>query len=239
LSLERAFRMASLGVLAAGLSHEINNPLGIIQGLADTLQMSIERGEAEPKHISEDLHEISETAARISSVISELKRFETEPPMSHMEEVDLRSVLSSIQVLTDHSPTGLAIHMSLKTDGTEVVYTNRSVLQQSLFYLMRYAQSALQGISSPKIEWSISSEEKNPHQVQICCTLNRPNPDPGAMMQSILSPFLDSGAEPNDATLGLSSMRRILLQQGGSLQIGEDTEVTKFFLLLPPSRAST
>lgn len=235
LALERAFRMSSLGVLAAGLSHEINNPLGIIQGLADTLQMSIERGEATPTDISKDLHEISQTAARISSVVSELKRFEDEPPTSVVEQVDLRRVLDSIQVLTNNSPNSLAIDTALQTDGTKLVYANRSVLQQSLFYLMRYAQTALQGVPAPKIEWIITQEKSEPHQVQIRCTINRPNPNPDALMQSILSPFLDSGAEPNDATLGLSSMRRILLRQGGSLQIDKNTDVTTFCLVLPPS----
>jgi two-component system NtrC family sensor kinase len=69
--LARSERLAGLGMLAAGVAHEINNPLAVIRGNAELLQVSIP-GDSEDR---EEVDAIVEEAIRIGRIVSNLRVF--------------------------------------------------------------------------------------------------------------------------------------------------------------------
>jgi PAS domain S-box-containing protein len=78
-------KMASLGQMAAGIAHEVNNPITIIHGTAGLLKKAIQTKERDFEKITNGLERIEKTALRISRIIKGLRMFsrsgENDPPL--------------------------------------------------------------------------------------------------------------------------------------------------------------
>ena len=68
-------RLSSLGEMAGGVAHEINNPLAIIQGKAESLKRQITTGSSTPESTIEGLTKIEETCQRVVKIIKGLRAF--------------------------------------------------------------------------------------------------------------------------------------------------------------------
>ncbi len=105
-SLERSGRLASLGQLAAGLAHEIRNPVSVIQGSAELLQKQVE-GDAKGRELTGMM--ISE-AKRLNATVTQVLDF-AKPQAPSLERCDLRApVERSIALVADRAKrSGVAL----------------------------------------------------------------------------------------------------------------------------------
>ena len=85
-------RLASLGEMATGIAHEINNPLGIIQGSAHIALKEIAKTSGEPK-IASQVQRIIDTSSRIAEVIDVLKGYSRDASNDPFEVVSLQKVV--------------------------------------------------------------------------------------------------------------------------------------------------
>jgi len=93
-ALEHSSRAASLGVMAAGITHEINQPLNVIRMTTDRAILWGRRNpEALPERIVEHLRRIGEGAARIDAIIRHMRSFRSGLPQPDLEAVDLNEAV--------------------------------------------------------------------------------------------------------------------------------------------------
>lgn len=107
--LEESSRLASIGVMAAGITHEINQPLNAIKITADSVLFWQKRNPGDlPEMFTRKIKTISEGTERIDSIIKHMRKFWEKPLDMDSESVDMLSAVNSALSLVkrqvyDHS----------------------------------------------------------------------------------------------------------------------------------------
>jgi signal transduction histidine kinase len=215
-------RMASLGILAAGVAHEINNPLAAVVGnlhLALTGLYSLESAHAEIEELPDIVAEIRdahEAAQRIRDVAKDLKLFARSDNDS-LDTIDVRAVIESSLRMAQNE---IRHRARLTTALLEVppVAGNESRLGQVLLNLIvNAAQSITEGASADN-EIFISAEEVPKGYVTV--TVRDTGVGiPEDVMKNIFAPFFTTKPIGIGTGLGLSICHRIITEMGGTITV--------------------
>lgn len=138
-------RLAAMGELAAGIAHEINNPLGGLQNAVDRLQA----GDLTEAKRQEYLRLLASGLERIGRTVSQLLRFT--PRAMQTAEVDLVEVAGDAVDLVRHRAERLGVALEVVAEGPQVVLGARNELGQAVLNLLANALDAIEesGSSDP------------------------------------------------------------------------------------------
>jgi len=132
-------KMASVGLLAGGIAHEINNPLGGIMALAQLLMMDLK----ENQQAMEDLHSIEQAVLQCKKIIDNLNKF-TCRPSSSPEPVDIPKVVENSLHLIGHVFRLSRIKIEEHYDPElPILMGNPNQVQQVLINLLTNSQQAM------------------------------------------------------------------------------------------------
>jgi len=224
--LSRAQILASIGTLAAGVAHEVNNPIATIASCAEGLLRRRERSDGAPDaRFSEYLELIRDEAYRVKGITRNLLDF-ARPTKFEAGPVDLRECLEATITIVEFQAKTIGAKLSLELpEGALIVQGDAGALRQVLLNLTLNALDAVEGIEGQVI-WSgmrIGSE------LVICCIDNGEGIAP-EHMPHLFEPFYSSKDPGKGTGLGLSISERIIARHGGSLNIkselGEGATVT-------------
>ena len=134
-------KLAAIGELTAGVAHEINNPVAVIQGNLDVLD-DVLGGAAEP--VRREIRLIHQQADRIRQIVTKLLQFARPGEFAgYVEEVEINALLADCVVLTRHNIEKRRIELEQRLDAGLRVEINRSELQQVLINLIVNAVQAM------------------------------------------------------------------------------------------------
>jgi two-component system, NtrC family, sensor kinase len=134
-------KLVAIGELTAGVAHEINNPVAVIQGNLDVLR-DVLGPTAEP--VRQEIRLIHQQADRIRQIVTKLLQFARPGEFAgYVEAVDVNGVLQDCLVLTRHNLEKRAIQVHLALDASRVVEINRGELQQVFINLLVNAFQAM------------------------------------------------------------------------------------------------
>ena len=151
----QAARLASVGTLAAGIAHEVGNPLTAIIGYADVALRRIEAGQGDP----ELLESIRSEAQRIDGIVRGLLDF-ARPQPDEITPVRVDEVVAGArELLENQGRLGQIAHSWTLDETCPPVLMDPRHLEQVLVNLLLNASDAVKDVDEPKIEVAVWSEE--------------------------------------------------------------------------------
>lgn len=234
-TLVQAGKMAALGELAAGIAHELNQPLMSIRGYAQELEAilgPVITGRPEETEVSISTREIISQADKMAKIISHLRTF-TRRSTEDMEFVDVRAPVEEALKMLDRQFKSRGIEVERDfADDVPQVYANSLQLEQIFINLATNARDAIEqaGRGSGKIR---ISTRKVGQFAELRFT------DDGIGMndrtkQKAFNPFFTTKEVGKGMGLGLSLSYGMISKVQGSIRI--ESEVgrgTTFIIQLP------
>ena len=196
---KRVEKMATVGEMAAGLAHEIKNPLAALKGSIQLL-----REEADYDPIRDRLMQIIvREADRLSSLVSSFLLF-ARPPVGRAQKIDLRqAMMETVELFEKDSSAWERITVEKSIPSDLWIEMDPQHLRQVLWNLLVNAGEAIEG--SGRIIVDVSHERNRRIQIRITDNGCGMQPDD---IKSIFDPFFTT--KPTGTGLGLSIVHRIL-----------------------------
>ncbi len=229
--IEYTNKMASIGRLAAGVSHEINNPLAIINENAGMIQDILQTNEEFPAKdkIFRCINSIYKSVSRCSKITHQLLGFakRMEPKL---EEINLNEFIVEVVSFVHREAylNNIVINVKNPQYGTITLVSDRGLLQQIFINILN---NALEAISeSGRIDISYSNIENDCVEIKIA---DSGKGIPEKDLPHIFEPFYTTKKEYGTG-LGLSITYGIVKKLGGEISVESIENVgTTFTIVLP------
>lgn len=230
-----ASKLAALGMLAAELGHEINNPLAIIR-TSSWIMRKILTSEDYPKAMAlTKLDEIDVTVQRISDIVTSVKNLSRDSSKEEIREYVLKDILRDVHSICGPKFQPRGIRFRFEADNPllkEKVFCYRVQLSEVLINLLVNAIDAVEGIGKPWIRMDILEEKGN----IILRVSDNGNGVPEEIEKKIFSPFYSTKDVGKGTGLGLSISKEIMKRHGGDLILNREISGSCFEAYFPKKR---
>jgi two-component system sensor kinase FixL len=230
-------RLSTMGEMAAGLAHEINQPLAAIATYAQACQRLIRQPGLEIEDVLAALEQINAQALRAGEVIRRLRNFVKNREVKR-EPVNCSRLLEDLRTLAE---TDARLHnIRLRLDCEEplpTVYADPIQLQQVILNLVRNAIDAMSEAPEDRREVVLTTRMAADREVEITVTDQGTGLAPEAT-EHLFNPFFTT--KSSGTGLGLAISRSIVRAHGGRLwHTPNDVCGARFHFTLPVSPAVT
>ena len=228
----RAEKLSAVGRLAAGVVHEINNPLATISACAESLELRLNEGAFNQPNDIEDLSEylklISSEAFRCKSITNGLLEF-SRGKTGNYYPVDIKHVIESATILLKHQKRGNNIDLQIKVDDDlPHILANKGQIQQAIIALSTNAIDAMP--NGGKLTFR-AFKDKNQIVVKIEDTGTGIKTE---HLSKIYEPFFTTKEVGKGTGLGLAVCYGIITDHQGRLAVRSKEGVgTTFIIYLP------
>lgn len=248
-------KLASIGQLAAGVAHEINNPIGYVMSNLETLEDYISDMKAFIEHANElknkmpqlnvyseqydidyilnDLPELLDSShsglKRVKTIVKDLRAFSHEVP-NHIEEIVLKDLIEqTINLVRPSLPSTVSIHLNLNT--MQTLHGSATKIAQVLINLMLNAADAI--TKQGTISISLFSED---NVIKIFIEDDGCGMD-AETQNNIFNPFFTTKPVGKGTGLGLHICLTIIKSHGGDISVSSEIDKgTCFTISLPIHR---
>ena len=224
--LVQADKLSSIGLLAAGVAHEVNTPLAVISTYAQMLAKQV----ANDDQKSILLDKIAKQTFRASEIVNSLLNF-SRTSTTLFGDVDLNKVVRETMSLLEHQiqKVGVEVKMDLAS-GLPPVHGNAGKLQQVFLNLFLNARDAMDGGGVLAVR---SWAEESGARVDVSDTGHGISPE---HIQRIYDPFFTTKGSRKGTGMGLAVTYGIVQEHKGSIEVSSRQGGTRFQLRLPWSR---
>lgn len=224
-----AEKLATLGQLAAGVVHELNNPLTSISVYAEYLYKKAAKADTDPGDLKK-LDRIVESADRILKFTQDLVAY-ARPSAEQPTLVDLHEVLDQAAHFCDHvvDESGASIRKEY-AEGSARVYAVKGQLIQVWVNLITNACHAMP-LGAGVL---VLRTDRDEHGNVVVTTSDSGKGIPEDNVDRIFEPFFSTKGEGKGTGLGLSIVRNIIEQHRGSISVSSEVgSGTRFRIVFP------
>jgi len=230
----RTERAASMGSLAAGMAHEINNPLTYVIGNLELLQAGQASAETEERESTEDeemLSEAMEGAYRVAALVRDLKTF-SHSGEEKIEPIDLGKAIDRATKMTSNEIRHRA-QLEVECPPGILILGNRGRILQVLINLLTNAAHAIEpGFSESNFIRVTVQRREGRVLLEVTDSGSGIQPE---IADRIFEPFVTTKGVGFGMGMGLSITRNVLQGMGGTIEVAYSSpEGTTFGLTLQP-----
>jgi two-component system NtrC family sensor kinase len=225
--LVQADKLSSIGLLVAGVAHEVNTPLAVISTYAQMLGKQVAGDEQK----SRMLEKIARQTFRASEIVNSLLNF-SKASTAELSAVQLNRVIQETLSLLEHQLKKSAINIQIDLDpNLDEVKGNAGKLQQVFLNLFLNARDAMEPAGTLQVS---TRRSENGVTVDIQDTGHGIAPE---HLSRIYDPFFTTKSAKKGTGLGLSVTYGIIQEHGGAIEaISKPGEGTLFHLEFPAIR---
>lgn len=228
----QAEKLSSVGLLAAGVAHEVNTPLAVISTYAQMLAKQV-NGDQQKAAI---LEKIAKQTFRASEIVNSLLNFSRTAPREHIQ-VDLNRIAQETVTLVEPQLTKANVALELDLEaGLGDVKGNPGQLQQVLLNLILNARDAMKDGGMVRLRSYADGD------FAVLCLSDTGEGIPPENLKRIFDPFFTTKGFGKGTGLGLSVTYGIVQEHAGTIEVdsqpGRGTEFTlRFPLVAKPVHA--
>src|SRR5690606_15581221 len=226
--LARGAQLAARGTLAAGVAHEINNPLAYVSANLNHLQALWQEKERDAREVEEVLAECREGLTRVSAIASDLLRM-ARHGASELEPVDLSEVVRSVLPLVQREAAGRVRIEATTAPAVPVLGSARLLGQVALNLVWNAIRAAREGEGAARVEITTRCTADD---AELCVADNGPG-IPGELLEQVLEPPFPARSIVQGTGLGLALVRLIVKRHGGTIEADSGSGGTRVRVRLP------
>lgn len=223
-------KLASIGELAAGIGHEINNPLAIVKGLISSIQEQLT--DNANSALRQKLEKITSATQRIENIVNGLRSFARSDSNFSENFNALFSFKETYSMVKEiYKNEGISLnYQEDHFDKAPIVKGNQGKIQQVLFNLLANARDATLGQSERKIEIII---ENNFNEIRLKVKDNGKG-IPDNIKNRIFDPFFTTKRISEGTGIGLSIVHSAIKDLEGSIKFNSiEGKGTEFIVSIP------
>ena len=205
-------KLASIGQMAAGIGHELNNPLNNILSYAKLIERS-----ARDQTLKDDIHSLRSEALRASDIVKGILNFARQVPPEY-SSIPLPDLIVDTLPLLNQAAKERGVGLQFESQYDGIIQGDRGQLQQVLVNLLLNAIQA-----SPAGDTVLIETWASEHELKILIKDRGPGVDQ-AIRDKIFDPFFTTKAEGQGSGLGLSISLGIIERHGGTIQVDNRSE---------------
>lgn len=223
-------KLVSIGEMAAGIAHEINNPLAIIQGSSDQIEKIATKSETDIAKLIEYNTKIQKTVGRISKIIRSLKGLARNGENDPFISFTFGSILEPCIEITRQRFRDEKVTLEIMPYDPNLLFLGQEIqLSQVLMNLLNNAFDA--AIENEHPRW-VKIEIFVAHEYADVRISDSGKGIPLHIKNRIMEPFFTTKPINKGTGLGLSISKNILENHQGALILDENAEFTTFIMRL-------
>jgi len=230
-SIIRSGQLAALGEVAAGISHEINNPLAVIMGNLGILKSELSNS---TDFVKARIDTIDRMSQRISGIVKGMKNLSRQSHTDDWQEVQLIGLIQDIQNLTSMNIKNKGIDLKIDMASFEGLQFKGSSVQmgQVLINLVINAAHALEEYQGEDDKWIQIKSYYQRDELKIIVSNSGPK-IPKNIQEKIFNPFFTTKDPGKGTGLGLSLSKSIVELHRGQLTLDDSKPNTTFIISIP------
>lgn len=227
LRMTESSRLAALGELAAGIAHEINNPLQVIKSTSDILSHKIKADGYDKVFFTNKINKLSETTDRMKNIVNSLSFLSRKSDPPEFIDTNIILIIQDVLTIVEQKLKDKNIKLNLnKPEGLFNVSCHQVQISQVILNILNNAIYALKDVSDPEI--NIFTNENDKHKDLIIS--NNGESIPLEIEAKIMEPFYTTKDVGVGTGLGLSISKANMVNHNGDLLLNQTDDNVSFTL---------
>jgi C4-dicarboxylate-specific signal transduction histidine kinase len=222
-------RLASLGEMSAGIAHEINNPLTVIQGLTRMLH----KYAGQPTEFAARVERIEKAVQRISKIVNGLRKFSRTSSKREHKIHSFEELFNEVIVLTEARSRRSDTPVLLEATSNPEIFCDDIEIEQVLVNLIHNGIDAVKNMPERWVKLQVYETESS-----VIVHVRDSGPGiPAEVAEKLFQPFFTTKGVGEGTGLGLPIVKGILDDHGAAIRLRPHESSTCFEIVFPKAES--